>query len=79
MGNKKTAQKLAEQEFDLEQELKDPGKLRAAKEQIATRVQQLKNLLRQGGDKKSFEDAQTLLHGFLAAQKVIQRINRKSF
>ena len=65
--------------FDLEEELKDPSKLRARKEQVEERINQLKNFLRQGGDKKSFDHAQTLLHGYLAVQKVMQRVNRKMF
>lgn len=77
VGNKKG--KVAEYSFDLENDLKDPGKLRALKEQIEERIQQLKNMLRQGEDKQTFDQTQTLLHGYLAAQKVIQRVNRKMF
>lgn len=65
--------------FDLEEDLKDPGKLRAIKEQVEERVQQLKSLLRQGEDKQKFDEIQTLLHGYLAIQRVIQRTNRKMF
>ena len=48
-------------------------------EQVEERILQLKSMLRQGDDKKAFEQAQTLLHGYLAVQKVIQRVNRKLF
>jgi hypothetical protein len=63
-------------EFDMEKDLKDPANVRAMKEKINGRVQELKAILRQGEDKKAFEETQTLLHGYLAAQKVIQRIGR---
>lgn len=75
-GKKK---KVADYSFDLEQDLKDPGKLRAVKEQVEERVSQLKSMLRQGKEKKDFDQIQTLLHGYLAVQKVIQRTNRKMF
>lgn len=79
MEGDKKKKNLTDYSFDLENDLKDPGKLRAMKEQIEERVQSLKSLLRQGDDKKVFDQTQTLLHGFLAAQKVIQRVNRKMF
>lgn len=79
MGSDKKKKKVAEVTFDLEQDLKDPGKLRAMKEQVEERIAQLKGMLRQGEDKKSFDQTQTLLHGYLALQKVIQRVNRKMF
>ena len=79
MESGKKKKKIADYSFDLEQDLKDPGKLRAMKEQVEERVSRLKGMLRQGEDKKSFDQIQTLLHGYLAVQKVIQRVNRKSF
>jgi hypothetical protein len=64
--------------FDLELELKEPGQMRAKKEQIETRIAQLKALLRVGGEKQIFDQAQTLLHAYLAIQKVFERVNRKA-
>lgn len=78
-GMDKQKKKVTDYSFDLENDLKDAGKLRALKEKIEERIQQLKTMLRQGEDKKSFDQTQTLLHGYLAVQKVIQRINRKLF
>jgi hypothetical protein len=78
MGSDKKKKKV-EYSFDLEQDLQDPGKLRATKEQIDARITELKTILRQGEDKKKFDEIQTLLHAYLAAQKVIQRVNRKLF
>jgi len=63
-------------EFDLEKDLKAPANLRSMKEKVNARIQELKTVLRQGEDKKNFEDAQVLLHGYVAAQKVIQRAGR---
>jgi hypothetical protein len=63
--------------FDLEVQLKEPGQMRAMKEQVETRVNQLKTLLRAGGEKQVFDQAQTLLHAYLAMQKVFDRVNRK--
>jgi hypothetical protein len=79
MDSGKKRKKKAEVSFDLEQDLKDPGKLRATKEQVDERINQLKGMLRQGEDKSSFDQIQTLLHGYLAVQRVIQRVNRKMF
>lgn len=79
MESDKKKKKVADYSFDMEEDLKDPGKLRAIKQQIEERVSQLKTMLRQGEDKKSFDQTQTLLHGYLALQKVIQRVNRKMF
>ncbi len=74
--NKKKKIQLAD--FDLEKELKnDFSKVRAKKEYLETRVQELKKLMRQGVDKEDFEQAQLLLNGYLAAQKVVNRITRK--
>ena len=79
MESDKRKKKAADYSFDLEEDLKNPGKLRATKEQIEERILQLKTHLRQGEDKKSFDETQTLLHGYLALQKVVQRVNRKMF
>ncbi|MCH9608592.1 MAG: hypothetical protein S4CHLAM45_11700 [Chlamydiales bacterium] len=68
---------VAALEFDLEADLKDPGKLKALKERLEERIAQLKTLLRQGSDKQAFDNAQTLLHGYLAIQKVVARFSRK--
>ncbi len=63
-------------EFDLEKQLANPAEKKKQKETLDQRVLQLKTILRQGEDKKTFDDAQTLLHGYLAMQKVIQRIGK---
>ncbi len=72
----KKKKKTAEWNFDLENDLKDAGAVKKLKTQVEERIGNLKTLLRSGGDKKTFDDAQTLLHGYLAVQKVLQRIGR---
>lgn len=62
--------------FDLENDLKDPSKSRGIKDNITSCVNELKNMLRKGEDKKLFDDTQVLLNGYLAAQKVVQRVGR---
>lgn len=74
---KKSKSKAQEWEFDIEKELGNPVELRKRKEGVQLRVQELKSLLRQGEDKKLFEETQTVLNGLLAAQKVIGRLERK--
>jgi hypothetical protein len=74
--SKKPKKKAAEWNFDLENDLKDANNVKKLKTQIDDRISNLKNLLRSGGDKKTFDDAQTLLHGYLSVQKVLQRIGR---
>jgi len=75
--DKKPKKKTEDWEFDLEKQLQNQTELRKIKTQTDQRIQQLKNLLRQGEDKKTFDSAQTLLHGYLAVQKVIQRVGKK--
>ncbi len=79
MQSDKKKNKVADYSFDLEEDLKDPGKLRAMKEQVEVRISELKKMLREGKDQKSFDQTQTLLHGYLALQKVMQRVNRKMY
>lgn len=76
-GAEKKKKKVADWDFDLEVELKDPAALKKRKNEIAERITNLKNKMRSGGDKQSFDDAQVLLHGYLATEKVIERMSRK--
>lgn len=68
--------KIQEWNFDLENDLKTPEGMKKTKAQIEEAIATLKTLLRAGGDKKTFDDAQTLLHGYLAVQKVIARVGK---
>lgn len=73
LNKQKKKSVIPDYEFDVEKDCRDPSKQKALKEQINTRVQQLKNALRQGDDKNFFDQAQTLLHGYLALEKVLKR------
>lgn len=64
-------------EFDLEKQLKNTSEMRTVKTQTEERITRLKNLLRQGEDKQMFDNCQTLLHGYLALQKVLGRVTGK--
>lgn len=66
-----------ELEYDLEVECKNPAALRKRREAINEKVQLLKNMLRTGDDQKAFNEAQVLLHAYLAAQKVVDRIEAR--
>ncbi|MBS3904022.1 MAG: DUF5398 family protein [Simkania sp.] len=65
-------------EFDLEKELKqDAGKTQKLLQRIESKIQELKNVLRQGANSKEFDDSGILLHGYAALQRVLNRISRK--
>lgn len=68
---------IPEYQFDIESDYKDPTKRKACNEKIATQVQALKGLLRQGDNKELFDKTQTLLHGYLALQKILERSQAK--
>ena len=68
--------KTPEWTFDLEKDLKDPAKLKKTKDDLSNQIQALKNMLRLGEAKGTFDAAQTLLQGYLAVQKIIGRIER---
>lgn len=77
LGKEKDQGKAPEWEFDLEKDVSDAAAKKKLKAHIEQRVAELKTLLRQGEDKQTFDKAQTLLHGFLAAEKVVGRIGQK--
>ncbi len=78
MESGKQKKEMVDFTFDLEKDVKDPGKMRALKEQVESRIAQLKNTLRGGGTQEEFDETQKLLHGYLAMQKVLERVNRKT-
>lgn len=77
MEDKKKKGNVENYTYDLENDLKDLSKMRKLKEDTENNVHTLKNMLRQGDNKEEFDQAQILLTGYLAVQKVIQRIGRK--
>lgn len=65
-------------EFALEEELKsDPSKKKVLLAEVDTCIQDIKSILRQGTDAQYFDDYGTLLHGYSALQKVLNKISTK--
>lgn len=65
-------------EFDLEKDLKeDAHKLNELTKSIEGKVQEVKQLLRQGGTSESFDQLGILLHGYAALQRVLNRMKKK--
>lgn len=65
-------------EFDLEKDLKsDPHKLGELSKTVESRVQEVKQLLRQGTSGPSFDQLGILLHGYAALQRVLNRMAKK--
>jgi len=66
-------------EFDLEMALKkDPQKKQALLKEIEGKVQELKNLLRDGTPTDEFDQYGVLLHGYSALQKILNRLPNTS-
>lgn len=76
LGKEKKKTKTDDWVFDLENDAKHPTKSREIKDKINSCILELKNILRQGEDKQLFNDTNVLLNGYLAAQKVVQRIQK---
>jgi hypothetical protein len=65
-------------EFDLEKELKgNPSKAKDLLKTIESRIQEVKNTLRQGAESDDFDKLGILLHGYAALQKVLTKIANK--
>lgn len=65
-------------EFDLEKDLKsNPGKIKDLLKTVEGRIQEIKNILRQGTQSEDFDKFGVLLHGYAALQKVLTRIANK--
>ena len=62
-------------EFDLEKEIKKDAKYaKKIKEGVEARIHELKADLRKGSGSEDFDNIGTLLHGYVAMQKVVGRI-----
>jgi len=66
-------------EFDLEKDLKkDPNKARELLKSTEQKIQEIKTQLREGAKGPELDQLGTLLHGYTALQKVLNRfINKK--
>jgi len=65
-------------EFDLEKDLKsDATKLQKTQKEVDAKVQEIKNLLRQGAASAEFDELGVILHAFTALQRVLNRLAKK--
>jgi hypothetical protein len=65
-------------EFDLEKELKsNPSKAKDLLKTVESRIQEIKNILRQGTESEDFDKFGILLHGYAALQKVLTKVANK--
>ena len=65
-------------EFALEEEIKaDPSKKTVLLAEVDASIQDIKSILRQGTESQYFDDYGTLLHGYSALQKVLNKISTK--
>lgn len=60
-------------QFDLEKDLKDQKKRNELKMKIEGKVQEIKQTLRDGENKKDFEKLAIIMHGYNAMLKVFAR------
>ncbi|HAB99338.1 MAG TPA: needle chaperone SctE [Parachlamydiales bacterium] len=61
--------------FDLEKIVKESPKRKAEMlAKIGAHIQELKNMLREGANEKDFEKLGVLLNGYMALQKVLNKI-----
>jgi len=62
-------------EFDLEKDLKkDPNKVRELLKTTEAKIQDIKGQLRSGSKGAELDNLGTLLHGYTALQKVLNRL-----
>ena len=65
-------------EFDLEKDLKkDPSKVKELLKSTETKIQEIKNQLREGAKGPELDQLGVLLHGYTALQKVLNRLANK--
>ena len=65
-------------EMDLEKDLKkDPAKARGIMKEVEGKIQEIKGLLREGSKGADFDNLGTLLHGYSAMLKVLNKFVTK--
>jgi len=65
-------------EFDLEKDLKDDkDKAHKLLKSVEERIHEIKNILRQGTASKEYDQYGILLHGYVALQKVLNKVIQK--
>lgn len=73
LEDQKKKKQIAEFLYDLEIELKEPGKLKEINKTIEKRSQRIKEILRSGADEEDFKRFGLLLQGYSAVLKVVTR------
>jgi Family of unknown function (DUF5398) len=63
--------------FDLENELKDPHKLKEMRSRLEDRIQKIKEIMRTGEDQEEYARFSLLLNGYSSFLKVLSRISSK--
>ncbi|MBS0651590.1 MAG: DUF5398 family protein [Verrucomicrobia bacterium] len=65
-------------EFDLEKDLKsNPTQAKELLKACEERIQEIKNILRQGTESSDYDNYGILLHGYAALQKVLTKLANK--
>ena len=63
--------------FDLEKEIKErPSRGKEIIENVQQKIQEIKNLLREGSNEKEFDRLGVLLHGYISLQKVLGKVKK---
>ena len=73
LENQKKKKKIEPFVFDLEKSWKDPAKQKEMKNLIEARIQQIKDVLKQGERKSEFDEFGVMLHGYTSLLKVMAR------
>jgi hypothetical protein len=76
-GEQKKQKKSPDFVFDLEKDCQNIKKLQEVKQQIESRIQQIKDHLRTGDNQTDFDQFGILLHGYTSLLKVLSRFNSK--
>lgn len=63
--------------FDLENDLQDETKYQELIKRVENRVQKIRDMLRQGADKKDYEELAILLKGYSGLLKVMAKARKK--
>lgn len=77
LEDQKKKKKGADFVFELEKELADRKKYKEIVQQVEKRIHEIKEILRQGENKKGFERFALILQGYTSLQKVISRFTPK--
>ncbi|MBA2727049.1 MAG: DUF5398 family protein [Parachlamydiaceae bacterium] len=77
LEDQKKKKKAGEFIFELEEELKIAKKHQEIKRRADNRLQQLREMLRSGGEKEEYNRLGVLLHGYASLLKVISRVTSK--